>query len=348
MSKQITQLPNVVNTDTGALVLAPENMSNIIQFAEFMATAGPMLPTHLHNKPADCMAIVLQSMQWGMSPFAVAQKTHLVNGALGYESQLVNAVVSSSRAIEGRFHYRYEGDWENGGADRRVIVGAILRGESDIQWGEPLYPAKVTTKNSPLWKTAEKQQASYLALKYWARLYCPAVMLGVYTPEELQDIEPRDVTPTAKTIDLKALQGGKSESGEDDAIDGELQDVLDAFADAKTKDELADAAEKAKLLSEESQLKARPAYQKRLAELKKSAKPAPETIDQEPETERSEAFLAIEKLTSMANTTKDLQAIDNMPHWKDLNQGEAPILRKLIDLAEKELVDNSADGAFTQ
>ncbi len=39
-------------------------------------------------------------------------KTHLVNGVLGYEAQLVNAVIASSSAINGRFHYRYGGDWE--------------------------------------------------------------------------------------------------------------------------------------------------------------------------------------------------------------------------------------------
>jgi hypothetical protein len=37
----------------------------------------------------------MQAAQWGMNPFAVAQKTHVVNGTLGYEAQLVNAVVSS-------------------------------------------------------------------------------------------------------------------------------------------------------------------------------------------------------------------------------------------------------------
>ena len=40
-----------------------------------------------------------------MNPFAVAQKTHVVNGSLGYEAQLVNAVVQASGAIDGRFHY---------------------------------------------------------------------------------------------------------------------------------------------------------------------------------------------------------------------------------------------------
>lgn len=326
MSNEISELPNVVNTDTGALVLAPDSMNNIIEFAKFMASAGPMLPKHLQGQPADCMAITLQAMQWGMSPFAVAQKTHLVNGTLGYESQLVNAVVSSSRAVEGRFHYQYGGDWDNGAADRCVRVGAILRGENEIQWGEPLYPAKVTTKNSPLWKTAEKQQAGYLALKYWARLYCPAVMLGVYTSDELQDMEPRDVTPQAKTLDIAELQSVSA--GNDDS---DLKEALAAIEAATDKAGLDAAAEMAKGLSADDQKKARPAYQKKAAELK---------------PKNSEAFEAISNLVDMANSENDLEAVVNMPQWSELGNGEAAQLQNAIAGVRASFTDSGAAGAF--
>jgi hypothetical protein len=81
-----------------------------------------------------------------MNPYAVAQKTHLVNGVLGYEAQLVNAVISSSSAIVGRFHYEYGGDWERIAGQKEgrdelglfIRVGAVLR-EADITWGENIY-----------------------------------------------------------------------------------------------------------------------------------------------------------------------------------------------------------------
>nr|WP_308736935.1 recombinase RecT [Salmonella enterica] len=63
-----------------------------------MADSQVTVPAHLAGKPADCMAIVMQAMQWGMNPYAVAQKTHLVNGVLGYEAQLVNAVIANRHA----------------------------------------------------------------------------------------------------------------------------------------------------------------------------------------------------------------------------------------------------------
>jgi hypothetical protein len=150
-----------------------------------------------------------------MNPYAVAQKTHLVNGVLGYEAQLVNAVISSSSAIVGRFHYEYGGDWERIAGQKEgrdelglfIRVGAVLRGEADITWGENIYLADITTRNSPLWKTAPKQQIAYLAVKYWARLYCPEVILGVYSPDEVEPRTEKEINPAPKHVSLSDISG---------------------------------------------------------------------------------------------------------------------------------------------
>ena len=69
-------------------------LGQLTAFANLMADSQVTVPWHTSrvNQPI-AMAIVMQAMQWGMNPYAVAQKTHLVNGVLGYEAQLVNAVI---------------------------------------------------------------------------------------------------------------------------------------------------------------------------------------------------------------------------------------------------------------
>lgn len=183
------------------LVFNLANMQALSKVADLMASARVAIPEHLREQPGDCMAVAMQAAQWGMNPFSVAQKTHLINGVMGYEAQLVNAVVSSSKAIEGRFKYEFKG-WseaeetrtKKGGGTYKVKteagftrVGAVLRGEKEITWGEWLNTSLVQVKNSPLWTTNPRQQSCYLAVKYWARLYCPEVILGVYTPDEFED-----------------------------------------------------------------------------------------------------------------------------------------------------------------
>lgn len=238
------------------VILVPQSVNECKIMGEMMAKSDVVLPMHLRNKPADCMAIAMQAAAWGMSPYSVAQKTHIVSGKLGYEAQLVNAVISSSTAIKGRFHYETVGDWskiakknwlpaeENG---LGVRVGAILHGETEITWGDTVYLATVATRNSPLWKTNPLQQLKYLALKYWARIYTPDVIMGVYTPDELvtldenyQPIE-KEINNSPKADDLNAAMS-KAETKEE--IE-EAQIITEEQKAAKRKQAESDRKEKA-------------------------------------------------------------------------------------------------------
>jgi hypothetical protein len=180
-----------VQTSTANMLMNQQTMQSLYRFAETMATGNVTVPKHLQKSPADCLAVAMQAAQWGMNPFAVAQKTHLVNGTLGYEAQLVNAVLQSSGAVVGRFHYEYSGD----GPKLSCRVGAIPKGELEVVWGQWLCISDVTTKNSPLWKTNPKQQLGYLQVKNWGRAYAPGAILGVYTPDELEQLPEREINP---------------------------------------------------------------------------------------------------------------------------------------------------------
>ncbi|MGX9378999.1 recombinase RecT [Pseudomonas sp. JQ36] len=206
-------------TSTSALVLDGDSLDKMMRLAEVMATGRATLPKHFNGNPADCLAVVMQSMQWKMNPFAVAQKTHLVNGVLGYEAQLVNAVITTCAPVVDRLHYEWYGAWEKvigkftiKNSDKGeyrvpgwkledeeglgVKVWATFRGEDEPRVLELLL-AQARTRNSTLWADDPRQQLAYLATKRWSRLYCPDVILGVYSPDELEETAPtiRDVSP---------------------------------------------------------------------------------------------------------------------------------------------------------
>ena len=184
---EITTSPGAdpgVSMSTMALLTNPASMQSLVTFSEMMAKSVVAVPNHLRGKPADCLAIVMQAARWGMDPFAVAQKTHLVNGALGYEAQLILAVLQSTRAIVGAPIYDYRGS----APVVEARVGMILAGESEPRWTQWLSSADVTTKNSPLWKTNVSQQMGYLQVKNWARQFAPGAILGIRTQDELEDI----------------------------------------------------------------------------------------------------------------------------------------------------------------
>ncbi|EFN8444031.1 recombinase RecT [Escherichia coli] len=202
----ITSQPGAT-VGTAAAIFSPEGMNQMVRFAELMSQSKATVPKHLEGKPADCLAVTMQAAQWGMNPFAVAQKTHVVNGTLGYEAQLVNAVVSSSSLLATRLNYRWSGDWSNvnGKTDKSpnltVTVSAVLKGEAEPR-ELTISMAQAGVRNSPLWEQDPRQQLAYLCTKRWARLHAPDVLLGVYTPDELQETAPRverDITPQTTT-----------------------------------------------------------------------------------------------------------------------------------------------------
>lgn len=191
-----------------ALLMDMASMERLERVADIMASGKTTVPAHLRGSKGDCFAVAMQSMQWGMNPFAVAQKTHLVNGTLGYEGQLVAAVINNSKIVTDRFKFEWFGPWEKvigkftikkgekgeyrvpgwTMADEEgcgIRVSATLKGERAPRTLELLL-AQARVRNSTQWADDPKQQLAYLAQKKWARLYAPDVILGVYSPDEFE------------------------------------------------------------------------------------------------------------------------------------------------------------------
>jgi len=221
------QAPSTMNN--GSLLLNGDVMDRMMKIADVLSQGISTVPKHLQGKPSDCLAIVMQAARWGMDPYVVGQKTHVINGTLGYEAQLVSAVLTATGAIRGRFHYEYRGEKDL----MECRVGAVISGEKDITWNEWLCVSEVTIKNSPLWKSNPKQQIGYLQVKYWARAYTPWAILGVYTPDELEERVEREINPTQRmTVDEITSETGILATAQEsatnvDAVADDLRDRID-------------------------------------------------------------------------------------------------------------------------
>ncbi|GAA2867090.1 hypothetical protein GCM10010837_18000 [Aminobacter niigataensis] len=203
-------------TGAGGSSIAPQNLGEVVRFAEVMARADIALPKHLRGNAGACMAVALQALEWQMSPFAVASKSYSVNGMIAYEAQLIAAVVNTRSGIKGRLQYEFTGT----GNELACKVTGTLNG-SECSYETPPYAA-IQPKNSPLWKTDPRQQLGYYAARSWARRHCPEVILGVYDREEAEHFGPdnaKDVTPSV----MQRLQA--QQQPQDAAQPGEGFDV---------------------------------------------------------------------------------------------------------------------------
>jgi hypothetical protein len=211
--------------DAATLILGP-SWERIQQFGALMARGAATVPKHLSGNVADCTAVAMMAIGWGMNPFAVAQKTHISqSGAIGYEAQLINAIIQASGVLDGDPDYEWFGDWSKvaGKCEERksektggkyyvstyktedekglgIRVSARLRGETKPRVLEVLM-AQAWPRFSTQWATDPKQQIAYLALRKFARLYKPGVILGVYTNDELEGPSERDMGAADVVID---------------------------------------------------------------------------------------------------------------------------------------------------
>lgn len=171
--------------------LVPRDMREAMDLANMMSK-GKLVPAALQSSPADCLLVIEQATRWGMSPFAVAQEVSVIQGKLMHSGKIVAAAVHGSGVLAGRLTYDFTG--ENG--NRAVIVRGTLRGDAEPSAVTVrLADAKTTNQH---WAKSPDQMLAYHGARVWARRYVPEVMLGVYSPEEFDAPEPRQVENLAR------------------------------------------------------------------------------------------------------------------------------------------------------
>lgn len=316
--------PLAVGT-TDLLMLDDALLTRMMKLAEFMATGKSTLPRHYRGNPGDCLAVIMQSAQWRMNPYAVAQKTFFVNDAIGYEGQLWNAVIQSVGAIEGDFDYEWFGPWERvigkfeirkGDKGEYRVPGWKLADEDGIgirigatrhsdqkRYVLELLLAQCRVRNSPLWADDPKQQIAYLAIRKWGRLYTPAAILGLGRGREDIDEEsgerfmgqaevvgepaaPSSAEPTSRAKQLKERM--KKKAPDAPVI---LADVLTKIDSADSAEALKDAARMAVQLENEAEKEtARKRYSTRQEALKGATNSPPPPLSTENPTEGAVEF----------------------------------------------------------
>jgi len=218
----------MASSGAGGGSLAPQTLGEVVAFAQVMARADIALPKHLRNNAGACLAVTMQAHRWDMDAFAVANKTYEVNNRIAYEAQLVAAVVHTRAPIQGRPNYIYLGE----GPSRQCKVVCRMSDGEEREYTSPRFD-QITTKNSPLWKSDPDQQLGYFSIRSWARRHTPEVILGVYTPDEVETF--RNVTPKqAQGTGMKARLESRAaaptgfdpshvarETGADDPLEGD-------------------------------------------------------------------------------------------------------------------------------
>lgn len=132
---------------------------------------------------ANCFLVVNQATRWGMDPFGVAQCVSIVKGKFCYEGKLVAAVLDARLGVA--LTYTYD---EKPGENLGVVVSGVVDGATKTVVGT-VAAWKTSGSGSPWTAANYKRQLAYRGAREWARIHKPALMLGAYTDDELDDLQ---------------------------------------------------------------------------------------------------------------------------------------------------------------
>jgi len=188
--------------------------------ATYMSRAEGFTPRHLVGKTEACFLVVEKSLVWGLSPSAVAASTYQTpGGTVGFEGKLVQAILQASGRLARPIQYKHFGDWSkvrgkfevrknNNGKDYAVAsytaqdeqglgvkVVAHLKGQEEPEEFEFLL-RQAFPRNSTLWATDPMTQICYAAVRRFASVRLPDLVMGVPFDGEGDWGPVVDITPT--------------------------------------------------------------------------------------------------------------------------------------------------------
>lgn len=190
-----------VQETAGRLMAVSDNMFFNVQLFEHaqrvakMLGASTMVPAHFQGPQniGNVLIALNYAQRIQADVFMVMQSLYVVHGRPGLEGKLVIALVNQC----GRFEpLEFEEDKDGCLAFAKEIKsGKILKGPK-VTW-QMVKAEGWLDKNGSKWKSMSEVMFRYRAAAFFARTYCPEVMLGMQTKEEIEDFV--DMQPVPKS-----------------------------------------------------------------------------------------------------------------------------------------------------
>jgi len=171
-------------------------------------SSSEIVPTQYRNKPNDCFIALQMAMRCKCDPMAFMQGTYVVYGRPGMEAKLAIALMNSRGPFDGPVQWKFEGK----GASRSCTAYAKHKQtggmcEATITW-DMAEKEGWTKKQGSKWQTMPDLMFMYRSAAFLGRLYCPEVLYGMQTVEEIVDVGPRP--EDTNIVAIQAPQAGNA------------------------------------------------------------------------------------------------------------------------------------------
>ena len=182
LTVQPEQLNEVMAKPSGGFI---ESFRESYKLASVFAKSS-LVPQQYQGKTEDCAIAVDMAERMGVTPLMVMQNLYVVKGKPSWSGQ---ACMSFIKAKYGDAMPVYTGER---GTDSRGCYVRVRTPDGEIIEGTEVTIAMAKAEgwmNNSKWKNMPEQMLAYRAAAFFARVYCPEILMGVQVEGEVEDME---------------------------------------------------------------------------------------------------------------------------------------------------------------
>lgn len=166
-----------------------ESFKKIFDIGKMFASSG-LVPQTYQGKPMDCTIAVDMANRMGVSPMMVMQNLYVVQGKPTWSGQACMSMIRACRDFKD-VRPMYTGT--KGEDTWGCYIRAVYRETGEIVNGTEVTIGMAKAegwygKSGSKWKTIPEQMLAYRAAAFFARVYIPNALMGVYVEGEAEDI----------------------------------------------------------------------------------------------------------------------------------------------------------------
>lgn len=164
-----------------------------------------LIPRHFQGKPGDVFLIAGYAHEQGESLLAMLRSTYVVKSNMGWSAAYLTAKANTSGIFKGPIRYvEKEGScqcWAILRETEERIDGPIITRKmaADCRW-DFIKPGSQPGN----WQTQPQTMLRKRAATYFVREYCPEVLLGFRTDDELNDMDAAGVLEAPRDVEAEA------------------------------------------------------------------------------------------------------------------------------------------------
>ena len=150
-----------------------------------------LVPKQFRGQPENCFISLQMAIRLQVDPFMLMQGMFVIHGKPGFEAKLAIALVNRNGPFAGPIQYAMSDD----GLTCKAFASHRRTGDlCEATCSMKMAKAEGwLDREGSKWKTMPELMLRYRAAMFLARLYCPEVLLGMQSADELSDIGPEVV-----------------------------------------------------------------------------------------------------------------------------------------------------------